>query len=108
MALITEAPATITGKLTSIFSSVPPLSGSTRGNLVVEFEQAAVRAVYTNEPVQLSLLSTQKEYCVFMGPLVKNGTTFVLKVAYMGATYTCELAIADAQVEQQLTFTKDE
>ena len=108
MALITEAPATLTGTITGLFSSVPQLSETSRTNITVEFDAARVLAIYTNEADQIAALSTQKDYCVFMGPVVNDDDEYVLKVSFLGATYTCELAIADAQVEQQLTFTKDE
>lgn len=106
MALITSAPATLTGTITGLFSSVPQLSETSRTNITVEFDAARVLAIYTNEADQIEALSTQKDYCVFMGPVV-NDNKYVLKVAYLDATYTCELAVATAALGLEITFTKD-
>lgn len=107
MALITEAPATLTGKITSLFSSVPQLSETSRTNITVEFDAARVFAIYTSEEDQIEALSTQKDYCVFMGPVVNDDEEYVLKVLFLGATYTCELAVASAALGLEITFSKD-
>lgn len=107
MALISEAPATLTGKITALFSSVPQLSETSRTNITVEFDAARVFAIYTDEADQIEALSTQKDYCVFMGPVVNDDDEYVLKVSYLGATYTCELAVASAALGLEITFSKD-
>lgn len=107
MALITEAPATLTGKITGLFSSVPQLSETSRTNITVEFDAARVFAIYTNEANQIAALSTQKDYCVFMGPVVNDDEEYVLKVSFLGATYTCELTVASAALGLEITFSKD-
>ena len=107
MALITEAPATLTGTITALFSSVPQLSETSRTNITVEFDAARVFAIYTDEEDQIAALSTQKYYCAFMGPVVNDDDEYVLKVSYLGATYTCELAVASTALGLEITFTKD-
>ena len=107
MALITEAPATLTGTITGLFSSVPQLAETSRTNITVEFDAARVFATYTNEADQIAALSTQKDYCVFMGPVVNDDEEYVLKVSFLGATYTCELAVASAALGLEITFSKD-
>lgn len=108
MALITSAPATLTGTITALFSSVPQPSKTSRTNITVEFDASRVFAIYTDEEGQIAALSTQKDYCVFMDPVVNDDEEYVLKVSFLGATYTCELAVASAALGLEITFTKDE
>lgn len=107
MALITEAPATLTGKLSSVFLSVPQLNEQTeRVNVTVEFDAARVFAIYTNEANQIAALSTQKDYCVFMNPPFIGGF-MTLKVAFLGATYTASVSAASLTIRSLITFEKD-
>lgn len=107
MALITEAPATLTGKISDVFLSVPQLNEQTeRVNVTVEFDTARVFAIYTNEADQIAALSTQKEYCVFMAPVFEGGQ-MTLKVAFLGATYTASVPVASLTIGYQITFNKD-
>lgn len=46
-----------------------------------------IKAVYTNEEVQIPVLSTQKEYCVYYDP-PKDGNKFVIKVVYGNTLYS--------------------
>ena len=117
MALITTAPAAISGKISAIFKSVAQLSELTeRINLVVDFTDASgnpiygVKAVYTDEDDQIAALSTQKAYGVYFAPVIDTGSA-VLTAEFMGEIYVGSADLTDADVllgVDAITFTQAE
>lgn len=103
MALITDAPATLTATIIQIFTSPALLDTETedRTNVVVQFAVDGVKAVYTSESLDIPTLITQKEYGVYFG--VSDAD---LTCEYMGETYTG--SIDTLAVGEEITFEKEE
>ena len=105
MALITSAPATISGTLVQIFLSPPFGVEESRVNWVVQFELPTVKAIYSDEEDQIADFSTVHPYGVYFKPYVNGDSEVELKCAFMGATYTA--TDPDGTIGETITFSKD-